>query len=69
MKLKKDTKLDVAYIQLRKGKVTSTIEIKPGLLIDLDKSEEILGIEVLSLEKLAPLLKTHSRNKILRKAA
>ena len=63
MKAKKDTKLDVAYVQLRKGRVDSTVEIRPGLLIDLDKTGEILGIEVLSLEKLAPLIKSHSRSK------
>jgi uncharacterized protein YuzE len=56
MKVKKDTKLDVAYVQLRKGKVHSTVELRPGLLFDFDKKGEVIGIEVLSLEKLAPLL-------------
>jgi uncharacterized protein YuzE len=50
--------LDVAYIQLRGGRVAKTVELRPGLLFDLDKYGEIIGIEVLSLEKLAPLLET-----------
>jgi uncharacterized protein YuzE len=57
MKVEKNTKLDVAYIQLRKGTVKETLEMRPGLLFDLDKAGEVLGIEVLSLKKLAPLLK------------
>jgi len=61
MKVKKDTKLDVAYIQLRRGKVVQTVELRPGLLFDLDKNGEVVGIEVMSLEKLAPLLENHKR--------
>lgn len=61
MKVKKDLKNDVAYIKLRKGKVHSTVELKPGLLFDLDKKGEIVGIEVLSIEKLAPILATHKK--------
>lgn len=57
MKIEKNKKLDVAYIQLRKGTVKETLEMRPGILFDLDKAGEILGIEILSLKKLAPLLK------------
>lgn len=56
MKVKKDRKNDVAYIKLRRGRIQSTVELRPGLLFDLDKNGEIVGIEVLSIAKLAPLL-------------
>lgn len=56
MKVKKDVKHDVAYIQLRRGRVAETVELRPGILFDLNKDGEVLGIEVMSLEKLAPLL-------------
>ena len=56
MKIKKDLKLDVAYIQLRKGKITETLELRPGILFDFDKNGEVVGIEVMSLEKLAPMI-------------
>jgi len=69
MKVKKNTKLDVAYIQLRRGKVAKTVELKPGLLFDLDKSGEVLGIEVMSIEKLAPLLDSHRRKHASNKVA
>jgi len=61
MKVKKDAKLDVAYIQLRRGRVAETIELRPGLLFDLDKKGEVVGIEVMSLEKLAPLLESQKK--------
>jgi uncharacterized protein YuzE len=61
MKVTKSLKLDCAYIQLRKGRVAQTIELRPGILFDLDKNGEVIGIEVLSLEKLAPLLEVQKR--------
>lgn len=56
MDITKDEKLDVAYVRLRRGKVAKTVEVRPGILIDLSKAGDVLGIEVLSLAKLAPAL-------------
>ena len=56
IKIQRDKKLDVGYVTFRKGRVSETIEIRPGILIDLDKTGDVLGIEVLSLKKLAPAL-------------
>ena len=61
VKVTKNTKLDVGYVQLRRGRVHRTVELKPGILIDLDKSGEVLGIEVLSLKSLAPALASVKR--------
>ena len=69
LKVKKNIKLDVAYVQLRKGKVAETIEVRPGILMDLDKNGEFVGIEVLSIEKLAPLLDGTTKKKTYRQAA
>ena len=64
MKMKTDEKLDVGYVVFRKGKVAETVEIRPGVLLDLDSEGEVLGIEVLSLKALAPaLLAGQRRNK------
>jgi uncharacterized protein YuzE len=63
METTKDEKLDVAYVRLRHGKVSKTIEIKPGILLDIDNSGEVLGIEVLSVSKLAPSLIGERRKK------
>ena len=57
VKIERDNELDVAYISLRKGHIDTTVELRPGILFDLDKNGQVLGIEVLSLSQLAPALK------------
>jgi len=56
VEITKDGRLDVAYVRLRRGRVVRTVEIRAGVLLDLDKNGEVLGIEVLSMSKLAPAL-------------
>lgn len=63
MKVTKDKKLHVDYVQLKTGKVTRTVEFSPGLLVDFDKHGNVLGLEVLSLSKLAPVLKATGGNR------
>jgi uncharacterized protein YuzE len=63
VKVTKDRKLDVGYVQLRKGKVNRTLELRPGILVDLDKNGDVLGIEVLSLKALAPALSSSSKRR------
>ncbi|MFN7730200.1 MAG: DUF2283 domain-containing protein [Bdellovibrio sp.] len=70
MKVDKDVKLDVGYIHIRKGRVTKTVDLSPGILFDFNKKSEVLGIELLSLERLAPpLFFEKPRRKQSRKAA
>lgn len=63
MEVTKDEALDVAYVRLRRGKVARTVEIRPGILVDVDKKGDVVGIEVLSVSKLAPALAATSRKK------
>lgn len=42
-----DSQADALYIQFQKGAVKETIKIRDGLLIDIDKSGRIFGIEIL----------------------
>ena len=63
METTKDEKLDVAYVRLRNGKVAKTVEIKPRIQLDIDRCGEVLGIEVLSVSKLAPSLIGKRRKK------
>jgi len=62
MKIEKNKKLDIAYVQFRKGTVYKTVKALKNVLIDLDKKGNILGIEVLSLSALAPTLKFAKRS-------
>ena len=63
MEIIKDNALDVAYIRLRNGKVKQTVEVRPGVLMDLDQAGEVVGIEILSVSKLAPKLVATTRKK------
>lgn len=55
-KVNVDTTLDVAYVEFRVGKVARTMQFSPGMLVDFDLEGQVLGIEVLSVAKMAPAL-------------
>lgn len=63
MKVSKDKKLDVAYVQFKTGRVSKTVEVRPGILLDLDARGAVLGLEVMSISTLAPVLKCVPRSK------
>lgn len=46
-----DSKADAMYIWLRKAKYEITEEIADNVMIDLDKSGRIIGIEILDATK------------------
>jgi uncharacterized protein YuzE len=48
MKVKYDKDVDVLYIQLNNNPVTESDSDKPGLILDYDKEDNIVGIEVLN---------------------
>lgn len=56
IRITQDKKLDVAYIQFKKGKIHSTKKLKKGILVDFDKNGDIVGLEVLMASELAPAL-------------
>jgi uncharacterized protein YuzE len=43
-----DTIADAAYLKVNKGKVTKTVEMKNGVVVDLGKKGNIIGIEILN---------------------
>jgi uncharacterized protein YuzE len=57
MRVSKNKKLNVAYVQFRKGSSAKTVRVMENILIDFDAKGKILGIEVLDLAELAPALK------------
>ena len=46
-----DRLADALYIRLRDGKIVESDEVAPGIIVDLDENNEIIGIEVLQLSK------------------
>jgi len=49
--VKYDKIADALYIRLRDGEVVESDEVAPGIIVDLDENDEILGIEVLWVSK------------------
>ena len=51
LKFEYDSEVDAAYLTLAKGKVVDSEEVEPGLIVDLDKNERILGVEILEFSR------------------
>ena len=54
MKIKYDKEVDVMNIQFSEEPIFETDEDKPGIIIDYDKSGNIVEIEILSASKRTP---------------
>jgi len=51
MKISYDPKADTLYIQFQEGTVGKTKKVEEGILIDLDNSGKIFGIEIIGLSE------------------
>ncbi len=51
MKIKYDKQIDALYISLKKGKYDHTKKITDSILVDISKTGEVLGLEVLDAEE------------------
>ena len=47
MKIRYDSEADAAYIKIGKGSVDRTRKISDHILVDVDRKEKVLGIELL----------------------
>jgi len=47
MKINYDKIADAIYINLRKGKISHSIEVNDRMVVDVDKDENIIGVEIL----------------------
>ncbi len=45
--VKYDKSVDALYIRLRDGRIVESDEVAPGIIVDLNENNEIIGIEVL----------------------
>lgn len=55
MRLKVDYKNDALYFRLDESAVVESEEIKPGVILDFDRNDNVVGIEILGLSKRVPL--------------
>ncbi|MGI9180845.1 MAG: DUF2283 domain-containing protein [Longimicrobiaceae bacterium] len=54
MKLKVDQQADALYLTLSDAPASRTDEVSPGVLVDYDEQDRVVGIEMLYLSKRAP---------------
>jgi uncharacterized protein YuzE len=51
VRLEYDREVDAAYLTLGTGKVVESEEVKPGLIVDFDRQDRIVGIEILRFSR------------------
>jgi uncharacterized protein YuzE len=55
MRLKIDKENDVLYFRLDEAEIVESEEVQPGVILDFDKENNLVGIEILSLStRIAP---------------
>jgi uncharacterized protein YuzE len=54
MKLKVDQQADALYLTLSEAPASRSEEVSPGIIIDYDEQDHVVGIEMLHLSKRAP---------------
>jgi len=56
MKLHVDQKADALYLRLDDSKIIESEEVSPGVVLDYDEQNRVVGVEILNLSKRAPQL-------------
>ncbi|OGA08622.1 MAG: hypothetical protein A3D95_02165 [Betaproteobacteria bacterium RIFCSPHIGHO2_12_FULL_69_13] len=54
MRIHYDEKVDALYLRLDDSKVVDSEEVKPGIVLDFNAENEVVGIEVLDLKRRVP---------------
>jgi uncharacterized protein YuzE len=60
MKLKVDREADAFYLTLDDSKIVESDEVSPGIILDLNEDNQIVGIEILHLSKRSPKLNANA---------
>jgi uncharacterized protein YuzE len=60
MKLKVDRQADALYLRLDDSVIVESEEVSPGIVLDFNERNQVVGIEMLNLSKRAPKFKTTS---------
>ncbi len=59
MKLKVDEKADALYLRLDESKIIESEEVQPGIVLDFNDKNQVVGVEILNLSKRTPKLNLH----------
>lgn len=55
MRLKVDYKNDALYFRLDESAIVESEEIKPGVILDYDANNNVVGIEILGISRRVPV--------------
>jgi uncharacterized protein YuzE len=59
MKLQVDKQADALYLRLDESRIVESEEVSPGLILDYNEANQVVGVEILHLSKRTPLLDLH----------
>lgn len=54
MKLQYDSIADAAYVRLSNADIVDSEEVRPGVVVDYDDQDRVVGIEILHVRKTRP---------------
>lgn len=54
MKVHFDEKADALYLRLDDSKVVESEEVRPGIVLDFNEKNEVVGIEILKVKSRVP---------------
>ncbi len=57
MKLHVDREADALYLRLDESVIVESQEVSPGVMLDYNESNEVVGVEMLHLSRRSPDLK------------
>jgi uncharacterized protein YuzE len=55
MKLHFDEKADAVYLRLDDSKIIDSEEVSPGIVLDFNEHNQVVGIEILNVKDRVPL--------------
>ena len=56
MKLKVDEKADAVYLRLDDSEIVESEEVSPGIVLDFNADNQVVGVEILNLSRRSPNL-------------
>jgi uncharacterized protein YuzE len=58
MKLKVDPDADALYLRLDDSRIIDSEEVAPGIVLDYNEQNQVVGVEILGISKRAPSVNT-----------
>jgi uncharacterized protein YuzE len=55
MRVHFDEKADALYVRLDESRIIDSEEVRPGIVLDFDENDQVVGIEILRVKDRVPL--------------